>query len=272
LPIVSCTVYLILYTPSIREVITSTGSNFETSGGFGPNQVSTTLGLGMFIFFALLMFGKNSKVVTILNLAIALVISYRGLVTFSRGGMITGILMLMILLTVTYLRTNYHGRVKMNYILIFFAVAIVGIWSYSSIETGGLIEKRYSNQDARGRVKPSRFTGREVIAASEIKFFLANPVFGIGVGKGTEIRKAETGQLVLSHNEITRTLAEHGSFGILALLILMFTPLILYLDNKENVYLICFVLFWILTINHAAMRLAAPAFIYSLSLLKVDKL
>ena len=41
------------------------------------------------------------------------------------------------------------------------------------------------------------------------------------------------------------------------------------LGNKENIYVFCFVLFWLLTINHAAMRLAAPAFVYSLSLLKV---
>ena len=53
------------------------------------------------------------------------------------------------------------------------------------------------------------------------------------------------------------------------LLIVLFTPLILYLGNKENIYVFCFVLFWLLTINHAAMRLAAPAFVYSLSLLKV---
>jgi len=41
------------------------------------------------------------------------------------------------------------------------------------------------------------------------------------------------------------------------------------LDNKQNVYLVCFIVFWILTINHAAMRMAAPAFVYALSLLKV---
>jgi hypothetical protein len=64
-------------------------------------------------------------------------------------------------------------------------------------------------------------------------------------------------------------LAEHGSFGILALLILFFTPIILYVDNKQNFYVFCFIAFWLLTINHAAMRIAAPAFIYSLALLKV---
>jgi hypothetical protein len=36
-------IYLILYTPSVRDVITGTSSNYETSGGFGPNQVATIL-------------------------------------------------------------------------------------------------------------------------------------------------------------------------------------------------------------------------------------
>jgi len=31
----------------------------------------------------------------------------------------------------------------------------------------------------------------------------------------------------------------------------------------------CFLAFWLLTINHAAMRTAAPSFVYALSLLKV---
>jgi hypothetical protein len=34
-------------------------------------------------------------------------------------------------------------------------------------------------------------------------------------------------------------------------------------------YLLCLLAFWFLTFNHAAMRTAAPAFVYSLSLLNV---
>src|SRR5690606_40632066 len=45
LPLVSMLMYLFLYTPNLQEVITSTGSNFEASGGFGPNQVATVLGI-----------------------------------------------------------------------------------------------------------------------------------------------------------------------------------------------------------------------------------
>jgi hypothetical protein len=270
LPIISCTFYLILYTPNIREIITGTGSTYETSGGYGPNQVATILGLGMFIFFSRIVVESKTKFQVVINLIIALNIAYRGMVTFSRGGMITGLLMIVLLLFFLYSKSNYSGRVKLNYIIVLAFLAMIATWSYTSFQTGGLIDKRYANQDARGRAKESRFTGREEIAQDEINIFLRNPIFGVGVGKGVEVREAKNGSFVLSHDEITRMLAEHGSLGIIALLILFFTPLVLYLENKFNMYLLCFVLFWLLTINHAAMRTAAPAFVYSLALLNVQ--
>ena len=270
MPIISCTVYLIFYTPDIQDVVTGTQSNFETSGGFGPNQVATFLGLGMFIFFSRIILESRSKFMVIINLVIVFNISYRGMVTFSRGGMITGFLMIVLLILFLYFKSNYSGRVKLNYIIVIIGIAMLGIWGYASFQTGGLINKRYANQDAAGRAKESQFTGREGVAQNEISIFLENPIFGVGVGKGVEIREAETGTFVLSHDEITRMLAEHGSLGIIGLLILFFTPLVLYLENKFNMFLLCFVAFWFLTINHAAMRTAVPAFVYSLSLLNVQ--
>lgn len=269
LPIVTCMVYLSLYTPNVQEVITGTESNFQTSGGYGPNQVATVLGLGMFIFFSRLIMDSKTKFQIIINLIIALNITYRGMVTFSRGGMITGFLMIVLLVVFLYFKSNYTGKVKLNYIIMLLVFAMLGTWAYTSFQTGGLIDKRYANQDAAGRVKASQFTGREDVAQNEINTFLKNPVFGVGVGKGAEVREDETGMQVLSHDEITRMLAEHGALGIVGLLILFFTPLVLYLENKFNMFLLCFVAFWFLTINHAAMRTAAPAFVYSLSLLNV---
>ncbi|WP_338646003.1 O-antigen ligase family protein [Flavobacterium sp. KS-LB2] len=270
LPILSCMVYLTLYTPNVRDVVTSTQSNFETSGGYGPNQVATVLGLGMFIFFSRVILDSKTKLQIVINLIIALNITYRGMLTFSRGGVITGFLMIVLLVLFLYFKSNFGGRVKLNYIIVLLVLASFATWTYTSFQTGGLINKRYANQDAAGRVKESQFTGREDIAQEEINIFLKNPIFGVGVGKGAEVREIDTGMKVLSHDEITRTLAEHGSLGILALLILFFTPLVLYLENKFNMFLLCFVVFWFLTINHAAMRTAAPAFVYSLSLLNVQ--
>jgi hypothetical protein len=269
LPIVTVMTYVTFYTPNIMDVITSTQSNFETSGGFGPNQVATILGLGMFIFFSRIILESKTKYMVIINLIVALNLSYRGIVTFSRGGMVTGLLMIILLILFLYTKSNFAGRVKLNYLIALVFIAMVTTWGYTSFQTGGLIDKRYANQDAAGRVKESKFTGREEVAKGEIDIFLDNPIFGVGVGKGVEVRLAKTGDGTLSHDEITRMLAEHGTLGIFGLLILFFTPLFLYVENKFNMYLLCFVAFWFFTINHAAMRTAAPAFVYSLSLINV---
>ncbi len=269
LPIISCVVYLTLFTPNIRDIITGTDSNSLTSGGFGPNQVSTMLGLGMFIFVSRLIYLSQTKFLLFLNLFIVLNITFRGIITFSRGGMVTGVSMILALMGVSYLVLNSARRLQLLFVLAIVGIVFAGVWTYSSYQTNGLIDKRYSNQDSAGRVKEDQLSGRTELASDEYQTFLKNPIFGVGVGRNMEQRMQRTGELIVSHNEITRMIAEHGSLGILSLLILFLTPLILYIDNKYNIYILCFLTFWVLTINHAAMRLAAPAFIYSLSLLKV---
>lgn len=271
LPIISCATYLYLFTPDIKEALTGTGSNAALSGGFGPNQVATALGLGMFIFFTRLLFSSWSKFIFLINLALALYISYRGMLTFSRGGMITGFAMIVILLVVIYIHSKNTSKIKLNYLISFLVILMLSVWMFTSYQTDGYIDKRYANQDALGRTKTDRFTGRGEIAEEEIEMFSENPFFGVGVAKGTEIRTQRRGMLenFASHNEITRMMAEHGFLGIVALLVLFLTPLFLYYDNRQHIFLLCFLTFWLLTINHAAMRTAAPSFIYALSLLKV---
>jgi hypothetical protein len=100
--------------------------------------------------------------------------------------------------------------------------------------------------------------------------FYKNPAFGVGVGRNREIREDELGISAASHNELSRILAEHGTFGIFGLFILIIIPLTLFNVTKENIFVLSFFVFWALTINHAAMRTAAPAFIYALSLIKVS--
>lgn len=268
-PLISTLVYMYLYTPSIKDVVTNTESNFETSGGFGPNQVSTILGLGIFLFFIKIILNSRTVLIRNLNILFFIIITFRGIVTFSRGGVITGFVMIIIVVLFLLYYTKSQAKSKILMLVAFGVFALLGIWSYSSIQTSGLIDKRYANQDARGREKLSKLTGRERLIESEYKMFLDNPIFGIGVGKNKEYRMEATGIEAASHNEITRMLAEHGMFGLFGLIILLVTPMVLYLNNRQNIFVFSFVVFWLLTINHAAMRIAAPAFIYALSLLKV---
>lgn len=270
MPLIVTLVYLYFYAPSVKDVISGTQSNFETSGGFGPNQVSTILGLGVFVFFVQLLLNSKSRLLQVINVGFVLTFAFRGIVTFSRGGVITGVVMILLLLIVLFFQANINTRPKITFIIVFSFLTGIGVWGYSSLETKGLINKRYANEDALGRKKKSVLSGREALIESEWKMFLDNPILGVGVGKNKELRKQQTGIDLATHNEITRMLAEHGLFGVIDLLILLFTPLFLFINNRQNILALSFFAFWLLTINHAAMRIAAPAFLYALALLSIQ--
>jgi hypothetical protein len=269
LPIISSLVYSILYTPDLSEFLVHTGSNFVTSGGYGPNQVATFFGLGMFVYFTRTLLASPTNFLVIFNLLLSLIFAYRALITFSRGGLITGLIIIFAFLFLVLVRSNSRVKFKITNLVVILIGGLVAIWLYSLIATGGLIEKRYKNQDALGREKESLMSGREKIMKGELALFMERPIFGGGVGVGSKYREENFDLKIASHNEVTRMLAEHGLFGIIGLIILGITPLVLYIDNKMHFFLLSFLLFWFLTLNHTAMRVAMPAFIYSLALLKV---
>lgn len=269
LPLISTALYLYFFTPNIRDIVTGTYSNFATSGGFGPNQVATVLGLGTFIVASRYFLISTSLIIKILNLGILGLIAYRGLVTFSRGGMITCVVIIIAFLYLYFINSKPVNKFRiLRSIGIFLGIALL-IWVYSSVQTGGLIEKRYANQDAAGRAKEELATGRAKLISFELEEFISNPFFGVGAGKIKEIRFEKVGRSAASHNEFSRILGEHGMFGILAFLIILLTPLSYRIGNRKNIFFYAFYLFWFLTINHSSMRIAAPAFIYGLSLLNI---
>lgn len=269
LPLVSMVVYLFLFTPNLKEVVRGTGSNFATSGGFGPNQVSTVLGIGMFVLATRFFLSKAFFVYRVFDLLLLSVFSFRALVTFSRGGVITAIIMILCFLGIYYIKVNLKTKLRIKFSLLIFVIMGLFIWIASSVQTNGFIEKRYANQDAAGRKKQDVTTGRGDLLTFEFSEFLDNSFLGIGVGNVKERRLHKTGIEAASHNEIGRILAEHGLFGVFAFLILLIAPLVYRLNNKSNLFFYSFYLFWLLTINHSAMRIAAPAFIYGLCLLNI---
>ncbi|VAV85331.1 Oligosaccharide repeat unit polymerase Wzy [hydrothermal vent metagenome] len=270
LPVISLVVYLFLYTPSVKDVVTGTESNFAASGGFGPNQVATILGVGIFILFSRLLLNKFKGFQSIVELVLLCFMVFRGLVTFSRGGILTAFIAILLLVFITYAKGKQKFRVKIRKALFWSVVLGVSTWFYAVNRTSGLIEKRYENKNAAGIEKEDVTTGRGDLFLIEIEAFLENPVLGIGVGKNKAYRFEKTGKVAASHNEISRLLAEHGSLGILAFLILLLTPFLFRFENNKNIYFYSFFIFWLLTINHSAMRIAFPSFIYGLCLLDVN--
>lgn len=268
-PIVAMVIQLFLFTPTDIDLFKGTASNFQTSGGYGPNQVSTVLGLAMFVAFVRLFLASATRKLQLINAALVVIFAYRCIITFSRGGMYTGLAMIIIFLGMMYLLLDTKGKGKLVFLSALSVLAGLMIFTYSSIQTGGMIEKRYANENARGVEKEDASSGRGELAATEWEMFIDNPYLGVGVGRNKEIRLEETGIAAATHNEISRMLAEHGSLGLLGLLILSVTPVVLYMSDRTQIFALLFMVFWALTINHAAMRIAAPAFVYALALLKV---
>jgi len=269
LPIVSMAVYLVLYTPNLQEVITGTESNFETSGGFGPNQVATVLVIGMFVLAVRFFISKETIFHRLFDLVLLGILSFRAIITFSRGGVLTAIIMILGFIGLYYIKVNLKTKFRIKFSLFIFMIMILFTWLISSLQTGGFIDKRYANQDAAGREKEDVTTGRTDLIAFEFAEFVDHPFLGIGVGKVKEVRVNETGVEAASHNEMSRIVAEHGLLGVFAFLILLITPLVYRIRNKSNLFFYSFYIFWLLTINHSAMRIAAPAFIYGLCLLNI---
>ncbi|MFI8378773.1 O-antigen ligase family protein [Leeuwenhoekiella sp. NPDC079379] len=269
MPVISLGSYLYFYTPDTREVLNGTGSNFALSGGYGPNQVATALGIGMFALAIQLFVNGRNKLIFFINLACLMFLTYRGIITFSRGGIFTAAIISVVFIFFYFQGVSKKKKNALSFYMLILGVAIATTWFISSVRTMGLIDLRYANKDAAGRIKEDISTGREELITSELTFFVNNPIMGIGVGKTREYREEKLDILAASHNELSRLLSEHGIFGLFALIILIIAPLFYRMGNRRNYLFYSFFGFWFLTINHSSMRIAAPAFLYALALLNV---
>ncbi|WP_246054137.1 MULTISPECIES: O-antigen ligase family protein [Antarcticibacterium] len=268
LPLITQMIYLFLYTPTLHEGIISLSGNYAATGGYGPNQISTVFGLGAFLLVTRIFTVKN-RFINIIDIVLLVLMGYRGVITFSRGGIFTAIICIIAFLAFFYLKQEKKEQTNTAFKIILIGISVILIWTYSSINTFGLIENRYANRTAGGELKDDITTGRVEIVENELLAFYKHPVTGIGVGKGKEYREENFGFGIASHNEISRLLSEHGLLGIVAILILIFVPIVFWTKFKNNYYFLAFVAFWFLTINHSAMRIALPAFVYGLALLYI---
>lgn len=269
-PLISMTIYIILYSPDIRDIITSTASNSAVSGGYGPNQVATVLGLGIFILLTRLLIPYKNILVQYSMMFFLALMGYRALLTFSRGGVLVALIMSVVFIVIFYFVSSLKSKTIISLKMIGLLAITIAIWSFTIIQTGGLIGNRYANQDALGREKDDVTTGRVDLLETEMEAFKESPIMGVGVGRVKTYFEAELGKELPSHNEISRMLSEHGLLGILALLVLIFAPIITKMNGRKNIYFWPFLIFWGLTIAHSSMRIAAPAFIYALCLLNLD--
>ena len=270
LPIISMVVYIYFKVPDLKDIIFGGVSSRTASGGYGPNQVSTILGVGIFIFAIHLITSKRFSGFFIVDVLLLVYVSYRCLITLSRGGLITGVLAVTAFAFFYFLSRKDSVFHFLKYFTILILM-IIPLFLYTSSVTNGMLTNRYTNKNARGVEKTDMSAGRVEVLSNELDGFYNNPFFGIGVGSGKFKRRDELGYTIASHNEMSRLLGEHGMVGLFMIFLLILVPLIKM--NKESQYnrafISAFLIFWFLTINHSAMRLAMPAFVYGLAVMTI---
>lgn len=269
-PIVALASYLFFHTPDLANIEFISGSNFEASGGYGPNQVATALGFGIFALSMLILLKSTFSGYLLLDYSILIYFFYRIIITFSRGGLVASILAIVIMIFYFVISGKLHfSKLLKNT----FLMAIIVFFSLSILigNIGDMLIYRYTGKNSQGTEQEDITSGRIDFIAIELKGFIESPITGKGVGGSKEVRRGTTYEGA-THNELTRLLVEHGMLGVIMIIMLFTIPFfyILKQPKASRGILFSFLIFWFLTINHSAMRMAFPGFIYGLSLIYIN--
>jgi len=276
LPIISVVVFILISIPTNFDFSAATTSTKALSGGFGPNQVAVVLGFGFFVSSLSILLGQKIFASRMIAFIPPFVFIGFGIITFSRGGVLTGIIAL-ILSAFVYIRLE---RGSMRFSRFFFGIVFTGLfayigWSLINSYTSDSISRRYEstiNQSNEGAGQAGHYTERIKIAEQDIAAFKAHPILGNGPEGASRYRAANFNSQLTAHTEFTRLLGDHGILGLIALLIMVFSPIYYYRQrNGDNkIILIGFMSICFLTMFHAAMRLAIPGLAFGLALIDVN--
>lgn len=258
LPLISVAVATLFYTVTASEITFGGESNFATSGGFGPNQVSAMLGLGAFLCIACLLLFKNAFGYTVFFAVLGLLFTAQSVLTFSRGGMYNAVGAILLVI-IFQIRNFNEGIRRLLPVAAVTALFLVVVFPFMDNFTGGALKERFEDSD------PTR---RGTIIEADLQIFAANPVFGVGVGNGYNERRKYMDTAAMSHTEFARLISEHGSFGLLAIaaIILM---IVANFSRQKTVFgralvvgLVAWSCFFML---NTGMRLAAPSVILGMT-------
>jgi len=264
-PMFAALVCTFIKTPDLDSIQFSLGANAAASGGFGPNQVSTVIGLGMFLIFIFWIFDWRWTGNRLLDAGVLVFFLFQGFLTFSRGGMLGGALgVIMLSIMTIFIDRKYRIRNRIpdirKYLIPGFILITVTFIAVNEI-TGGTLALRYAGETV-GTMKGTKDKDFNVITTSRYKIFngdlklwAENPIFGVGVAASKHLR--ENTEDITAHIEASRLLAEHGSFGLAYIILLILVGLNILRKNK-NIILrsILFIFFSIgvYTTFHSALR------------------
>lgn len=256
-PILTTAAYAILGTLSLEQIRWVTESMYVTSGGFGPNQVSTIMGLGVLVIWLLLLTGRVTSVQRWTLIAVGIALLVQGLLTFSRGGMLSAVVSIAVVSLHAVRDQKQRLRLTLATLASIPFLAFIVLPALNDF-TQGFLEQRFTDVN---------LTNRDMLLQLELQLFEENPIFGVGPGMGGIIRNSA------SHTEFTRLLAEHGMLGIMSLGLLLTTALQIYFREARLLWrgVRGSLFIWpLLVMTNAAMRLVSVSFAFGLAFAQIE--
>jgi hypothetical protein len=249
---------VVTYRESQIDVLTfGSQSDFQTSGGFGPNQVSTALAVGAMCCLLLVLTERRLPARLLLG-AIGLWFFGQGVFTFSRGGLYDLAGAALCILFVALGERSLRWRVLRGALVM--TMLSVVVFACLNAVTDGALSDRFSSTDS---------TGRDEIAAGDLDLFIDNPLAGVGPGMAQYTRE---GKGASAHTEFSRMLAEHGVLGLAALGILVALIASAVRDAPTawgRAVSLSLTAFAALAMTNTAMRSSAPAFLFGLGMARI---
>lgn len=229
------------------------------------NQIATYMGLG---FFLMILFFKMKVYLGVTQwqkLLIGFGLLIVGVISFSRGGILVGILGVFLLYF-----SSLKQIFKLRFIkqLIFLLPILALIATYINSRTNGSLLLRYKGE-TRGTLAGSKeknintlTTNRYNIMLGDINTFFNHPLMGVETGRSMEKRKESGFQY--SHVEFSRLLSEHGLVGLIVTIIWFIDLLKTKRGILKSLYVIGF-----LTTLHGATRTALPLVLMLISMVYI---
>ena len=118
-------VYTFIRTPDLDDIEFNLAANFETTAGHSSNQVSTILGLGMFLSFYSVLMKKKFSGNTIVDIIILIGFTFQGLLSFSRGGIIVPAIGIILLITLPNSKIPLKSNKKKSLLIGVFAFILL---------------------------------------------------------------------------------------------------------------------------------------------------
>jgi len=244
-------------------------NSLSVLNGIPSNQVATYMGIGFFLMVIFFKLKIDIGIKPWQKLFIAFGMLAVGVISFSRGGIIVGIIGFFLLFF-----TSVKDILRFRYIkqILIISPVLIATALFINNKTNGNLFLRYQGE-TQGTLSGSKekginslTTNRYNIMLGDLNIFENNILFGVSTGKSKDYRIDLEDQL--SHVEFSRLFAEHGIFGLLVSLIWI-NDIFVVRRSHYGAFKIALFIVGFATTFHGAMRTSVSLVLMLYSLIEI---